>query len=120
MGVRIVQKETLFKNERGFVGAYLPPYLIDFLHLLCAKENISVQNLLSQCIEREYQQQPEIELLNDIVGQAVKAWDSEAQPKTAKARKEYLNEIQRKLQKKKVNKETIAELIRRIENEVKS
>ena len=120
MGVLIVQKETLFKNERGFVGAYLPPYLIDFLHLLCAKENASVQNLLLQCIEREYLQQPEIELLNDIVEQAVKVWDDAPQPKTAKARKEYLNEVEQKLQKKKVNKVTIAELIRRIGGEVKS
>ena len=114
-----MQKETLFKNERGFVGAYLPPALIDFLRLLSVRENTSIQKILENLITEEYAKQSGNEIVNEIIHQALDAWHTSTD-KTAKARGEFIKNIHIRLASKKINTHDIEKIMKAVCEEVKS
>lgn len=113
---------SLFKRA-GFVGAYLPPPLVDYLRLISVQRGQSLQRTLEDLVINQRNQESEEDILTKLIDQAVNEWYSQIDQGSISGGREeqkaFMTGIEDKLCKKKISPIHIKALLPQIKGKIK-
>lgn len=113
---------SLFKRT-GFVGAYLPPPLVDYLRLISVQRGQSLQRTLEDLVINQRNQESEEDILTKLIDQAVNEWYSQIDQGSLSGGREeqkaFMMGIEDKLRKKKISPIHIKALLPQIKGKIK-
>lgn len=91
----------------GFVGAYLPPPLVDYLRLISFQREQSNQQSIEDLLNAQKEREPEGEIISNLISHLVKNWEYHLEREEASGNQEqqkaFLKEVETRLNKKKLS-----------------
>jgi hypothetical protein len=90
----------------GFVGAYLPPHLIDYLRLISFYRGQSNQQTIEDLLEDQQAREPDDQVLDKVIDQLEGEWNSHIERESTSGNREqqkaFLKDAEERMKKKKV------------------
>jgi len=113
---------TTFKRV-GFVGAYLPPPLIDYLRLISFQRGKSNQQTIEDLLNAQKSQEPEEEVITRLIGQLVEDWKYHLERAEASGNQEqqktFIKDVESRLNKKKLSGAHISIIMAALQERIK-
>jgi hypothetical protein len=112
-----------FNRRMGFVGAYLPPPLIDYIRLFSFTRGQSNQQTIEDLLNSQRGRVPDNALLTQIVHQSMEEWVSylerEVVSGSRERRKAFLQNVEERLIKKKILPSHIDYILSQLQDKIK-
>jgi|GEM_PF-2118652 len=97
------------------VGGYVPRHLAEYIRLLAVYQGVTTQNLLEQMIEYWHSIHDNEDTITEVLAdRAYQEWVRRKKEDPALHFNTYRNEIRKRLEKRKISKETITDLLTRV------